>query len=117
MGARRIFTAVAISALASLAASCGPPAPGDTGPVPTCPARQRFVIETADPTVAPIVRAISDNGRWLVASLTVGGAVQLRLREVGAADPGTIVGSIPTRPSRGTRWPSATTATRSCGRS
>lgn len=102
MGARRIVAAVAVAGLAGLAASCGPPpVPGDSGPVPTCPARQRFVIETTDPTVAPIVRAISDNGQWLVTSLTVGGVVQLRLREVDAADPGVVVGSIPDAPLEG----------------
>ncbi len=102
MGARRIITVVVVAGLAMLAASCGPPpVPGDSGPVPACPARQRFVIETTDQAEAPIVRAISDNGQWLVTSLTVGGAVQLRLREVAAADPGVVIGSIPDAPLEG----------------
>jgi len=101
MGTRRVAIGVALAALGLLSVGCVQPAPGDTGPAPVCPARQRFVVETTDQANAAVVRAISDNGQWLVTSRTVGGAVQLRLRAVDPGDPGIIVGSIPDTPLEG----------------
>lgn len=101
MGARRLISAFAVATLVLLSAGCTPPVPGDAGPVPTCPARQRFVVETTDQAGASVVRAISDNGQWLVTSRTFGDVVQLRLREVGSVDPGIVVGTIPHEPLQG----------------
>jgi hypothetical protein len=94
MGRRRTPVALALAVIALVAAGCmTPPDPGG-GPVPSCPTRALRTLEQTDQVDFSLVRGLSANGRWVVTSRTVGGELDLTLRDVdsGAATPVGTVG-------------------------
>ena len=94
MTVRRRVVAMVSVCVAMVAVGCTPPPTGGAGPVPACPVRQTVVVEQTDQTDFSLVRGISDNGRWLVTSRTIGTDLELTLREVGSTAPGTAIGTI-----------------------
>ena len=90
---RRLFVSAAL--VGSLVAAGCTQSPSGDGPIPSCPACQEVSVEQSATQDYSQVRAVSDNGQWVVSSRTIAGEYELTVRHVGDPAGSAVVGQLP----------------------